>query len=49
MKFKVKWTASYETEVEADEAHDEAANIDVSVPGSKYAEDSWEVESLKPA
>jgi hypothetical protein len=46
MKFKVKWTASYETVIEADsleEARDGAASIEVDVPGSRYVEDSWEV------
>lgn len=51
MKFTVRWTASYETEVEAstlDEARDEAASIQVDVLGSKYVEDSWEVLKLTP-
>jgi len=46
MKFKVKWTASYETVIEADSlesAQAEAASMEVDVPGSRYIEDSWEV------
>jgi len=49
MKFKVKWTASYVTEVEAPDveaAKNEACQIEIDVPGSKYVEDSWEVQSL---
>lgn len=50
MKFRVKWTATYETEIEAGDeasARDEASNIDVTVPGSRYIEDSWEVQSME--
>jgi hypothetical protein len=50
MKFRVKWTATYETVIEAEDettARDSAADIDVSVPGSTYIEDSWEVDSLR--
>jgi hypothetical protein len=49
MEFKVKWTATYETVIEAenlDAAREAAADIDLSVPGSSYVEDSWEVESI---
>jgi hypothetical protein len=52
MKFKLKWTACYETIIEAEdlkEARDEAGNIDIDVRGSRYIEDSWEVTSLAPA
>jgi hypothetical protein len=51
MKFRVKWTAVYETEIEAptlDEARDEASSVSVDIPGSKYVEDSWEVLRLSP-
>lgn len=51
MKFKVRWTATYETEIEAstkDEAREEASSVCVDVPGSKYVEDSWEMLSLSP-
>lgn len=49
MKFSVKWTATYETNIEAstlEEARDEASAIDITVPGSNYLEDSWEVLDL---
>ncbi len=51
MKFRVKWSATYVTVIDAEtqeEAQDEAASIDISVPGSEYLEDSWEVIQLTP-
>jgi hypothetical protein len=51
MKFRVKWTATYETIIEAqdlDKAREAAADIDLDVKGSRYLEDSWEVLSMEP-
>lgn len=48
----VRWTATYETVIEVpdgatrQEIEDEAANIPIDVPGSKYQEDTWEVEKI---
>lgn len=52
MKFRVKWTATYETIIEAQDsaqAREVAADIDLDIRGSLYAEDSWEVLSMEPA
>lgn len=51
MKFKLRWMATYETEIEAPDensARDEASSVEVDVPGSRYIDDSWEVVSMVP-
>lgn len=52
MKIIVRWSASYETELEMPDnatetdIKDEAAKIDISVPGSTYQQDTWDVEKV---
>jgi hypothetical protein len=53
----VRWQAVYETKIvvphdadlDSQSVKDEAANIDLTVNGSEYQTDTWEVESIKPA
>lgn len=50
----VRWQAVYETTIVVppdateQQIQDEAANINITCPGSEYQEDTWEVESVKP-
>jgi hypothetical protein len=49
MKKLIRWTATYETLVEIPEGADEqeiAASIPLTVPGSLYQSDTWEVEGI---
>ena len=50
MKYKIRWQATYETVIEAEnlkEARDGAGDVDIDVQGSRYIEDTWEVLSLE--
>ena len=56
-KVVVRWEAVYETTIEvpvdapldSEAVKDEAAGINLDVPGSVYQSDTWEVESIKEA
>ena len=56
-KVVVRWEAVYETTIEvpvdapldSQTVKDEAAGINLDVPGSEYQTDTWEVESIKEA
>lgn len=49
MKYTVRWSAFYETEIEVPDGEnlqDAAANISIDVPGSIYQTDSWYVQKI---